>query len=90
MGIYQSLLASDEFLESFANSRFSAAEKSAILRALRLLDTDERHPSLRVHALEGDRRGTWSVSASRSLRVTFRRLDNGMKALLTCSRHYDE
>lgn len=87
---YRTLDFTDTFLQTFADKKFSAAERRAFLQALRLLDEDERHPSLRVHQLRGDREGSWSVSASRSLRMTFERQTGGRKRLLTCSRHYDE
>ncbi len=87
---YRTLDFTDTFLTTFADKQFSASERRAFLQALRLLDEDERHPSLRVHQLRGDRRGSWSVSASRSLRMTFERQPGGRKRLLTCSRHYDE
>jgi mRNA-degrading endonuclease YafQ of YafQ-DinJ toxin-antitoxin module len=68
---------------------FTAADRKAIRKALRLLDRDEKHPSLRVHQLAGDLAGLWSASASDSLRLTFVRTDRGRKTLLSCSRHYD-
>jgi hypothetical protein len=86
---YSSLEFSDTFLNSFASRDFSAKERRAFLKALELLDSDATHPSLRVHQLHGDQSGAWSASASRSLRITFVRLPDGRKALLTCSRHYD-
>lgn len=54
-----------------------------------MLDADEKHPSLRLHQLEGRLRGSWSVSVNMSLRVTFTRLDDGRKQLEAVSRHYD-
>ena len=89
MTVYASLDITASFLESFADRGFSAADRAALLKALRLLDDDERHPSLRVHQLLGDRDGSWSASASESLRMTFERLPGGRKRMLTCSRHYD-
>lgn len=86
---YRTLDFTDTFLETFASRDFGAQDRSALLKALRLLDENERHPSLRVHALEGDREGSWSASASSVLRITFERLEGGRKRLLTCSRHYD-
>jgi hypothetical protein len=77
----------DTFLDSYADRDFSAADRARFRQALRLLDTDERHRSLRVHQLEGDLRGVWSASASVALRMTFLRGDEGMKIMLTCSRH---
>jgi mRNA-degrading endonuclease YafQ of YafQ-DinJ toxin-antitoxin module len=88
-GEYRTLEFTATFLTTFAGRAFTAADRSAILKALRLLDEDERHPSLRVHQLKGDLEGTWSASASGVLRVTFERLPDGRKRLLTCSKHYD-
>jgi mRNA-degrading endonuclease YafQ of YafQ-DinJ toxin-antitoxin module len=87
---YSSLVFSDEFLRSLLAARFSAAEIAQLFRALRLLDQHERHPSLRVHQLQGDLAGQWSASASSSLRITFVRLDDGRKAQLAASRHYGD
>lgn len=86
---YTSIDFTGTFLASFTARDFSAADRRTLLKALRLLDTDERHPSLRVHQLKGDRDGSWSASASSSLRLTFLRLPGGRKRLLTCSKHYD-
>lgn len=86
---YQRLDFTATFLDSFASRDFSPADRKRFLKALRLLDEDERHPSLRVHQLHGDREGSWSGSASQDLRVTFERLPGGGIRMLTCSRHYD-
>jgi hypothetical protein len=86
---YTALDFTDTFLETFAGRDFTASDRRRILKALALLDENEKHPSLRVHALEGDREGSWSASASDVLRITFERLEGGRKRLLTCSRHYD-
>ena len=58
------------------------------MRALRLLDENEKHPSLRVHQLTGILAGTWSASASDELRLLFARLEGGRKVLIRCTRHY--
>lgn len=86
---YQQLDFTEVFLASLTAKDFSSADRRAFLKALRLLDQDERHPSLRVHQLRGDREGSWSVSATASLRMTFERLPDGRKRMLTCSGHYD-
>lgn len=86
---YRRIDFTDTFLESFSSKDLTSADRAAILKALRLLDDDEQHPSLRVHKLAGDREGSWSASASRVLRLTFERLDAGRKRMLTCSKHYD-
>jgi plasmid maintenance system killer protein len=86
---YRALDFTETFLETFASKDLTVADRSAILKALQMLDENERHPSLRVHKLEGDRDGSWSASASKVLRITFERLGGGRKRLLTCSKHYD-
>ena len=86
---YRNLDFTETFLESYASRDFSRQDRARFRSALRLLDDDETHPSLRVHKLQGDRGGAWSASASRELRMTFQRLPGGRKRLLTCSRHYD-
>ncbi|MGH2379265.1 MAG: hypothetical protein ACRDGT_12425 [Candidatus Limnocylindria bacterium] len=68
--------------------RFGASDQRRFLKALRLLDENEKHPSLRVHELSGDLAGTWSASASDELRLLFIRTEGGRKTLLTCTRHY--
>lgn len=67
---------------------FRTADQKRFAKALRLLDVDERHPSLRVHELRGDLNGVWSASASDELRIEFLRHGAGKKILLRCSRHY--
>jgi len=67
---------------------FRLADQKRFARALRLLDVDERHPSLRVHELQGDLAGVWSASATDDLRIEFLRDGDGKKILLRCSRHY--
>ena len=88
-GGYANLDFTDTFLETFASRDFQASERRHFLRALRLLDENELHPSLRVHQLRGDREGSSAASPSDVLRMTFERLPDGRKRMLTCSRHYD-
>ena len=63
-------------------------DQRRFVKALRLLDDDERHPSLWVHPLSGDLEGIWSASASDDLRIEFVSQDSGMRLLFRCSRHY--
>ena len=67
---------------------FGSSDQRRLAKALKLLDGDDRHPSLRVHELSGDLTGVWSASASDDLRIEFVRLGGGGKLLLRCSRHY--
>jgi mRNA-degrading endonuclease YafQ of YafQ-DinJ toxin-antitoxin module len=85
---YRSLDFTETFLETFGSKNFTAADRKAIRKALGLLDTDEKHPSLRIHQLQGDLSGLWSASASDVLRLTFVRTGQGRKTPVSCSRHY--
>ncbi len=85
---YRTLDFTDAFLESFGSKDFTSADCRAIRRALQLLDTNERHRSLRVHPLRGDLAGLWSASASDSLRLTFLRSEGGRKTMMSCTQHY--
>ena len=85
---YARLEFTESFFIDFISADFTSADRRRLVRALRLLDTNERHPSLRVHQLERDLQGLWSASASDQLRITFARRAGGKKVLLTCSRHY--
>jgi mRNA-degrading endonuclease YafQ of YafQ-DinJ toxin-antitoxin module len=67
---------------------FGREDQRRFVKALRLLDSDEKHPSLRVHDLRGDLAGAWSASASDDLRIEFVRDAGGQKLLIRCSRHY--
>jgi mRNA-degrading endonuclease YafQ of YafQ-DinJ toxin-antitoxin module len=85
---YHTLELSPEFVQDLISENFTARDRRRFARALDLLDENERHPSLRVHQLEGNMAGTWSASASDELRMIFRRLPNGRKQVLACTRHY--
>lgn len=76
------------FLQELSGSSFSGAERKKFLKALALLNENERHPSLEVHKLTGDREGEWSARADDELRVRFERLPGGRKRLVGCSHHY--
>ncbi|MGH2409749.1 MAG: hypothetical protein ACRDGS_05180 [Chloroflexota bacterium] len=88
MGAYRTLVFTTEFMEGL--TRLSTADQRRILRALEQLDVDEQRPALQIHQLQGDQAGIWTAYASKSLRITFRRLDNGQKELVACSRHYGD
>ena len=62
-------------------------DQRRVIRALEQLDSDERTPALRVHRLQGSRTGLWTASASKSLRITFLRLEAGRKLLVECSQY---
>lgn len=65
-------------------------EQKQIAKSIKALNENEKTPSLRVHELQGQLQGIWSASASKSLRITFVRLDGGYKLLLTVDHHYGD
>lgn len=74
---YGSLEFTGTFLDTYASRDFSPSERGLFKKALRLLDENEQHPSLRVHELRGPLKDVWSASASGVLRVTFERTGVG-------------
>jgi hypothetical protein len=80
MPALERLVLTSEFLDSLR--ALSSANQGRIFRALVLLNDNDRHPSLNAHPLRGTESGIWAVYASRSLRITFRRLE----AVWSCSR----
>jgi len=85
---YQTVEFTPRFLDQLTGKDFTATDRRRFLQALRLLDANEQHPSLRVHELQGKLKGKWSVSASDELRMTFVRRDDGRKLMESCTRHY--
>lgn len=88
MAALENLQLTTEFLGSFM--RLSTTDQGRISRALERLNQNERHPSLNVHQLKGDQAGLWAAYATKSLRITFRRLDGGRKELVEASQHYGD
>ncbi len=89
MADLQTLILTLEFLADL--TRLSRDDQRRVLRALAKLDTNEHTPSLRIHELHGNAAGQWSAAASKSLRITFERLEQGRgKRILGCSHHYGD
>jgi len=85
---YVTLVFTDEFLDRvFA---LSSTDQRRIRRVLRQLDTDETTLSLHMHQLRGQQAGLWTAYASKSLRITFERLEGGRKRLIEASQHYGD
>lgn len=85
---FRTLEFTREFLENLV--RLSSADGKRVVRALVLLDENERNPGLEVHQLQGELSGVGTAKASKGLRITFVRLHDGRKALLTCSQHHGD
>ena len=82
------LVFTTDFLLSLG--RLSSSDQRRIARALEQLDADETIPSLQVHQLTGKEAGLWAAYASKSLRITFERLEGGRKKLREASQHYGD
>lgn len=87
---FDSLGFSDEFFRNFAGRQFSPQDRARVLRSLGMLDENERHPSLRVHQLQGNLEGIWSASVSDVIRIHFIRLPDGRKRCINLTRHYND
>jgi mRNA-degrading endonuclease YafQ of YafQ-DinJ toxin-antitoxin module len=85
---YRTLRFTPRFLSDLVG--LPRTEQKQIVKSLKVLDDNEKTPSLRVHELQGDLHGIWSAAASKSLRITFLRLDAGSKLLLTVDHHYGD
>ena len=85
---YATLLFTSEFVESL--EKLSPADIRRVRHALGLLDENDRHPSLNVHPLKGQQAGLWTAYASKSLRITFERMEGGRKRLMEASHHYGD
>jgi hypothetical protein len=83
-----SLIFTPAFLEELCSKKFSVTDRKKFLRALALLDSNEKHPSLGVHELQVELAGEWPAKASDSLRMTFERVQGGKKLMLGCTHHY--
>lgn len=83
------LHVTERFLADILELRMSASERAALKKAIRLLSTNDTHPSLRIHKLQGREAGIWTAYVNDVIRITFLRLDGGRKQLLTLTRHYD-
>lgn len=61
--------------------------KKAIFRCLRLLESNPRHPGLKVHRIRGTADEVWEAYVDRKNRVTFRREDAGGFVMLNHCNH---
>lgn len=78
---YRSVRFTPRFVDDLIE--LSKTEQKQTVKAIKAPDGNEKLPSLRVHELQGTLRGIWSASASKKLRITFVRRDDGLKLLLT-------
>ncbi len=57
------------------------------LRKEQLFKYNPLHPSLRLHSLKGNLKGTWSLSVTDNYRIIFDRSPNGDIIFLTIGKH---
>lgn len=87
---FDSLGFSAEYFRAFADRRFTPSDRARVLKAMELLDQNEKHPSLRVHLLSGELRGLWSASVTDSIRIVFLRTADGRKLCVNLTKHYED
>ncbi|HAG07550.1 MAG: hypothetical protein XD69_0917 [Clostridia bacterium 62_21] len=76
------IVRTDSFLEQFCELGSQAQKR--VVKTLRLLEDNPKHPSLRVHRIKGT--PVWEAYASKSIRVIFQR-EGDTLSLLACGRH---
>ncbi|HBW74059.1 MAG TPA: plasmid stabilization protein [Candidatus Magasanikbacteria bacterium] len=54
---------------------------------LHLQASNPLHPSLRIHALQGNLKGLWSISITGSYRIIFERQKNGDILFISIGKH---
>jgi len=79
------LLLTERFRRAYRS--LSAQDRQRVQKALRLIESDLRHPSLRVKRIQGTDR-LWEARASRSLRITFE-VDAKTLTLRNVGHHQD-
>ncbi|NPV29508.1 MAG: DNA helicase [Firmicutes bacterium] len=76
------IVRTDSFLEQFYELDRKAQKQ--VLKTLRLLGNNPKHPSLQVHRIRGT--PFWEAYASKSIRVVFQREEDTL-ILLACGHH---
>lgn len=76
------IVRTDSFLEQFCELDRKAQKQ--VLKTLRLLGNNPKHPSLQVHRIRGT--PFWEAYASKSIRVVFQREEDTL-ILLACGHH---
>ncbi|MEW6772103.1 MAG: DNA helicase [Bacillota bacterium] len=76
------IVRTDSFLEQFCE--LGKEGQKQVVKTLRLLGDNPKHPSLRVHRIKGT--PFWEAYASKSIRVIFQQEDDTL-ILLACGHH---
>lgn len=64
----------------------TALQKRAV-KTERLFRTNPLYPSLRLHALQGRLKGSWSISVTMKVRIIFKRMENGDIVFYSIGQH---
>lgn len=88
MPAYRTVVVTTEFMASLGD--FSSKDLRRISTAMKQLDVNEGTTGLNIHLLEPKKNGIWAAYVTKSIRITFRRLDGGRKELLAASHHYGD
>jgi Txe/YoeB family toxin of Txe-Axe toxin-antitoxin module len=76
----------DEFVE--AAEKLEKNDKVAVFKTLRLLKTNDQHPSLNVEPVKGSKSKVWSCRVTQNIRIIFPRIGDLLE-ILYVGRHDD-
>ena len=76
----------DEFIE--AAEKLDKKDKAAVFKTLRLLKTNDQHPSLNVEPVKGSKEKVWSCRVTLNVRLIFSRIGDLLE-ILYVGRHDD-
>lgn len=57
------------------------------IKTEKLFRANPLHPSLRLHALKGNLKGSWTLSVTMSIRIIFTRMENGDLVFYSIGKH---
>ena len=76
----------DEFVD--AAEKLDRKDKAAVFKTLRLLKTNDQHPSLNVEPVKGSKEKVWSCRVTLNVRLIFSRIGDLLE-ILYVGRHDD-
>ncbi len=83
--VVHTILYHPKFVKEF--KRLSVTEQQQAIKTETLFRRDPLHPSLRLHAFKDRLVGSWSLSVTLSVRILFKRMENGDIVFYSIGRH---
>lgn len=67
--------------------KLTLVEQNRAVKTERLFRDNPLHPSLRLHALQGRLKGSWSISVNMNIRIIFERAEDGSVIFYSIGKH---